>query len=961
MKKNRLLKETTKYSLSVTFLFLILGVGSIDVDAVPVYDAPNWLNSQTEIIPLEYSFHPTWNSASVITKSTGVSVGSPPSFYSWLSKYDRTTKPNILEVKNVGFYNGKAVTMRMTFTAVGGRYDYNEFDGVGTKGKSLFEFSMGKSPKKTADVYVTYSFYDSKGQPMAVSGHLPMAGLDNGTVTSLSGKNGKTEKTIKNIYTVPKDSPKGPPIITYDNSGVTETIRGTQAYGDSSQRSATITFEKATSIDFNVFSTSANDSTTFLYQLAYDNNIPEIEIPAPTGLSNLYDKIDSSNYTKLTSDFTQFIPFEPPRARKDKARWTITKDKTSDIVDTSWKIYLDDGTDVTNWFTITDDYIEADNFKDAKYYDHIFAFRGTHTFNGKKVDPKKLNDKKQLELSGGVELSIGGNEVPDNDNTGKFDTAINMASTLKTSYVNDKGATIRPTREIQSFITHNAPESDIFLDYMHLNSTPLDFEDGNGLRYTQETEKRTYKENDLKAEGTNQTVALGTKASELDFTDYVTNVRYGGKVLKPEEYSVALYSKSKVPDIFTESGKTVPMTMEITLLSNPAAKGYAQAKITTTWGNSLAFGGNETPKGRLGGGAYSLITSPSPYITAGSGGVVSNDEESINEGKTSDYLSMNWFDLSTSGNNSFHVDPKTPTFAVKAKGTDSKKETLDKWGTNRVKEVHYGDIVSAWSLEPKKNYISKNNKLEISDEVHDTLYYEITDKGYNKLSFNLLPVKKQFVPYFITEEELAEEVENYLSTEGFSTVKVVGFKEYPKFTQIGENKTGLITVEETLKTNGKKVTYDVEVPFESVDGSLTFKSVDLLDFGELKAPKYTQYYAQNTDDYQVKVNDSRFDRTNPWTLKAKLTDQLKYKDKYLEGSAIIMNEQGNDKYLGTTEMPLYVEKNSKKGENIVSWKKGTDRSFELLVRGGSAGVRENYQTTMVYTLEDTKIPPAAGK
>lgn len=483
----------------------------------------------------------------------------------------------------------------------------------------------------------------------------------------------------------------------------------------------------------------------------------------------------------------------------------------------------------------------------------------------------------------------------------------------------------------------------------------------------------------IEATANPQEIQLGKKTSELDLKDFVKDVKASGEDIDKSKYEVSLLSE--IPDVITEKSSPFSLPVEVRLTGEPVGTGERiEVPVSIVWGNSVVFGGDEKD-GRMGGGAYTLHGGQNPYIAAASGLKKSNDTLPIHSGIAKQYLKLGWYDLENS-NSVYSISKKIddvqstqPNFEVSALGVDNKQSILDEWGT---RNVNYGDIVRGWSVEPGKQYVSRDEKLVAYNDKQDEIYYEIIKNNknqaeYRRMQFNQIIVKEQEIQYNITKEELKTNVENYLKFKDLEgneqrKAKIIGFKdgEYPIVTKPGDKSSGTIVVEETLATNNKKIHYEVEVPFVAVDGGLSFVSADNLEFGSKLLPDKDVYFAPVTKSNQVVIDDSRYrsqennaPEVKGWVLKAKLESGLHFGEganrKELEGSAIMKYHEKADITLNEHPQEVFVKQTAKFGKNVVEWDNEINEGYRLYVKAGTAEKNVDYKATMIYSIDDGPI------
>ncbi|MCZ4369806.1 hypothetical protein O3Q50_10505 [Enterococcus lactis] len=168
----------------------------------------------------------------------------------------------------------------------------------------------------------------------------------------------------------------------------------------------------------------------------------------------------------------------------------------------------------------------------------------------------------------------------------------------------------------------------------------------------------------------------------------------------------------------------------------------------------------------------------------------------------------------------YRGDLTSPRFSLLTNNLAVDAQTLRSNWNNvlRQNELAYGDVLSfevfdsaGNNLLGNKTAVSRNEQLVKEVIGHPQAFYELTANGFNLLRINQLKVETQTIESGLTEEELSQNIESYLSTDGFDTIHVTKFIQYPDTSKAGTS-NGIIEVEETLATGGT-ATYNYTVPF----------------------------------------------------------------------------------------------------------------------------------------------------
>ncbi|MCI1904576.1 MAG: WxL domain-containing protein [Enterococcaceae bacterium] len=253
----------------------------------------------------------------------------------------------------------------------------------------------------------------------------------------------------------------------------------------------------------------------------------------------------------------------------------------------------------------------------------------------------------------------------------------------------------------------------------------------------------------------------------------------------------------------------------------------SSSRAVANYGNAIVLRGLESPE-RDGGGAFALVDNDTDgvlKVVATSG--KRNDNDKIHPRFSSDFFC---------GIAHWPMGPKTIMNLTNAsvqdqlwvQGKTEKQVFLDAWGTNRVKEVSYGDLIQVGNADGKIGYTtdSKYTSLKQFDNPekgpHD-VFFEITKHGYVPLVINQLKPLKITVPYNATQEELEKRLPDTLDKRGRSNITVKRFSKTPATDKIGPAEAKVVAVE-TLES-GKEVEFEYTIPVEVMTPG-TIEAVD---------------------------------------------------------------------------------------------------------------------------------------
>ncbi|EMF0340552.1 wall-associated protein [Enterococcus faecium] len=359
----------------------------------------------------------------------------------------------------------------------------------------------------------------------------------------------------------------------------------------------------------------------------------------------------------------------------------------------------------------------------------------------------------------------------------------------------------------------------------------------------------------LEAKPIAQEFILGEDTGKLDLHDLLEDVTLNGLEIPSDQYEVELLANFDTASVGTRNAK-----VKVTSIRSTASL-ELEIPYEVTWGHSIVSktqSMNETLS------AVSLLDNngvPKLVATKGSG---FSDWVQLTARPTIQLFTTP--DLTVSSHTVSYVTvDQTP------------EELMDRWNSqlNGINNsLSYGDVLShsVKKLDNLTNYngantwVSRDNQLVTETVGFDTAYYELTQSGLNLLHINQLKVETQTIENGLTEEELSQNIESYLSTDGFDTINVTKFIQYPDTSKAGTS-NGIIEVEETLATGGT-AKYNYTVPF-IVENSTEWIDVKIpkkLLFGTSDVNKGVVssplYYIENAGTRNLKVSVEEINITN---------------------------------------------------------------------------------------------------
>ncbi|WP_165005008.1 MULTISPECIES: Rib/alpha-like domain-containing protein [unclassified Enterococcus] len=387
------------------------------------------------------------------------------------------------------------------------------------------------------------------------------------------------------------------------------------------------------------------------------------------------------------------------------------------------------------------------------------------------------------------------------------------------------------------------------------NENPVSYSFGTNYSYYRVTDTRLVPVKQLEAEAVSQELHLGEDIDKDDLAEWVTNVKVNGAIVNADEYEVELgapidtsvINSGQVPaEIRTKDGLGVIQTTipyEVKWGSTIVAR--TEAMNATASAVSLLDEGGKPKLVATRGDGFSTGN----QVTARPVLQIFTGQDLTAPAKMVSFVTVN----------------QTPT------------AMMNRWNTELAEmngQMDYGNVLSfnvrRFSNNTQYNgantWVSRNNQLVKETEGVPTAYYEMARSGLNLLYINQLEVKSQTINKGMTVAALDQQVANYLSTEGFPTIRVTKFIQHPDTSKTGTSE-GIIQVEEDLVSGGK-ATYNYTVPFtvedptESIDikipKKILFGTSDV-NQGNVSSPTY---YIHNMGEKEVKVSVKEVTITN---------------------------------------------------------------------------------------------------
>lgn len=302
-----------------------------------------------------------------------------------------------------------------------------------------------------------------------------------------------------------------------------------------------------------------------------------------------------------------------------------------------------------------------------------------------------------------------------------------------------------------------------------------------------------------------QNLFLGMDRNKIDYTNFVKEVKIGGRLLSTTEYTV-----SAITPILTDViGKKMSKIRVVSSLDN---LNYVDidVPVTISWGNAIRLKGayHQTISG------LSLLKKESAFQIKATRGLDDRTVNDINK-KFNPYMKISHYQQPL-GN----LESEIPQFKKEINGADSIESFQTSIGNFSAMQ---GDVIGIYHEEileyPQMIDLYSNNveRTPYSENVLHSKksYYEVSNEGYRFLYLNQLKPTKKEILFGMSRQQLDLELQSYLSVGDYQNIKVKKFVTYPDTSRVAET-SAVIQVEETLST-GNKITYDYTVLFDVSD------------------------------------------------------------------------------------------------------------------------------------------------
>lgn len=328
----------------------------------------------------------------------------------------------------------------------------------------------------------------------------------------------------------------------------------------------------------------------------------------------------------------------------------------------------------------------------------------------------------------------------------------------------------------------------------------------------------TLRDSSLVVDVNPQEVSLGMPNEMIDASSLVNKVTFDGFELNDNEYVIEILGE--IAPLLPETNRQL-----LVQITHDSYSTQIAVPIEVVWGNSLRVSGSWSESTD-----FRTVAAYTWHPEYGITYVPGQGSSSLTTSSLPQVGLKIWSRLSIySGNENISIGETTEAFKFEIAGNESPNDIVEKFeaqtdGSNKI-TASIGDVVESWHIyktdEETGNSITSGRQwnLQMVDEQMvdqsgggNSVYYELTDTGYQPLDINKTKSVKKKITRHITDVELEDTINNYLNLP--NGVTAVCFEEYPDRTSLGE-KQGKIKVEEIL-ISGKKIQCDIIVDFSVV-------------------------------------------------------------------------------------------------------------------------------------------------
>ncbi|EMA6344130.1 MucBP domain-containing protein [Bacillus cytotoxicus] len=314
-------------------------------------------------------------------------------------KVDNNHPTGSITLKNVGYYNGKKVTLRVdvsTKSQSGGELFFNKSYFLGIDVGPQMNSSKGA-------IDVEYSFFDETGKPLSIKTALNYHGLNKNKYISIYD----FEQKVENVFALKNT------LISYNKLD-----GGIYKFGDDFAPNwyddrIKITFQtkKVHNLKIHVENRDTTTSSV-VYETKY---LPKVAIPKVEALNQTFQVANDPN---VSAGFIQIIPYLAQQERMKQLSYLVTSDSGNQYIGARWVVENIQGEDYTDWFTFEENpdgttkiTVKPETVNNPNFYDDVYIFKQIYDFVGSEtnpVDKSRLKENNMYPIDSTVSQSVDG-------------------------------------------------------------------------------------------------------------------------------------------------------------------------------------------------------------------------------------------------------------------------------------------------------------------------------------------------------------------------------------------------------------------------------------------------------------------------------------------------------------------------------------------------------------------------
>lgn len=536
-----------------------------------------WKNSMTEPIPKQNAFvMMEMADTEIVDYDLPLVDGKPIKAFSneTYQIHLDAGKTSWIKFKNVGFYNGKNIGVKVSVTPEKDNKTngMEKYAYIGYTGHYFLNVAVTKD---MSSAEVQYDFFDSEtGEPVNISSYWTIFNLNTAKTFTINLDEFDEVYSVDRQY---EENDVAKPIeIKYEQTADSLTLMGTKEKVENDQiiqGSATFTLKDTDHFKYKMTSTAENSYNNL--QIAYDAQTEAfVEIPDPVGETQAFDTITADNYPDETGNiedplnyqFYQYVPYESKRNRGRAIEWTLPKEMNGSVIENGEWVVKDEANQiVSDRFTFEDGKMVPKDGQDESFYNHYYFFQKNLVIDDQKpIDETDLlakddQGRRYFDYTGEVILNTDGLAPVSSE----IHSKINFAAEAEFEPVyrdEEDNDTIKPIPE-----SSTQTERDLLITHNYQEVTPPAID---GYEYADESIPANYAELPVR-----YTQAEDNKVQLL----YVINGELFFDI--PEEMN---FQKVSIPTIFkkTEYLQTIDPDWAIKVTDERSAKQRTPWKLS---------------------------------------------------------------------------------------------------------------------------------------------------------------------------------------------------------------------------------------------------------------------------------------------------------------------------------------------------------------------------------------------